>query len=62
MSAVIVELQLPKKKLEELAAKEGFSLEQFIASAASEKLAVMLQRIFWRMKQDKVHPKRSTNF
>ena len=47
MSAVTVEL--PKslhKKLEELAEKEGFSLEQFLTSAASEKLSAMLQTKF----------------
>lgn len=38
MSAITVELPNSlRKKLEELAKKEGFSLEQFIASAASEK-------------------------
>jgi len=31
-----------KKKIEELAAREGFSVGQFLASAASEKLAVMV--------------------
>jgi hypothetical protein len=47
MSAVSVELPNSiRKKLEELAKKEGFSLEQFIASAASEKLAIMLQADF----------------
>ena len=47
MSAITVEL--PKslhKKLEELAEKEGFSLEQFLTSAASEKLSAMLQTEF----------------
>ncbi|MEO7673144.1 MAG: toxin-antitoxin system HicB family antitoxin [Pyrinomonadaceae bacterium] len=47
MSAITVELPNSiRKKLEELARKEGFSVEQFIASAASEKLAVMLQTDF----------------
>ena len=47
MSAITVELPSSiRKKLEELALKEGFSLEQFMASAASEKLAVMLQNDF----------------
>ncbi len=31
-----------KKNIEDLAAREGFSVGQFLASAASEKLAVML--------------------
>lgn len=38
-------VQLPEsvaRKIEDLAAREGFSVEQFLASAASEKLAVML--------------------
>ena len=38
-------IQLPeslKKNIEALAAKEGFSVSQFLASAAGEKLAVML--------------------
>lgn len=45
----IVTVELPNslhKKLEELAEKEGFSLEQFLASAAAEKLSVMLQTEF----------------
>ncbi len=47
MSAITVELPNSiRKKLEELAKTEGFSVEQFIASAASEKLAVMLQTDF----------------
>ncbi|MBC7900743.1 MAG: toxin-antitoxin system HicB family antitoxin [Saprospiraceae bacterium] len=44
MNAITVELPHSlRKKLEELAKKEGFSLEQFMASAASEKLSAMLQ-------------------
>lgn len=47
MSAITVELPNSiRKKLEELAKTEGFSLEQFIASATSEKLAVMIQTDF----------------
>jgi predicted transcriptional regulator len=47
MSAVTVELPNSlHKKLEELAAREGFSLEQFLASAAAEKLSAMLQTEF----------------
>ncbi len=47
MSAVTVELPNSlHKKLKELAQKEGFSLEQFLASATAEKLSVMLQTEF----------------
>ena len=47
MSTVTVELPNSlHKKLEELAEKEGFSLEQFLASAAAEKLSAMLQTEF----------------
>jgi len=47
MSAVTVELPRSiHKKLKELAEKEGYSLEQFLASAAAEKLSVMLQTEF----------------
>lgn len=47
MSSVTVEIpDAIRKKLEELAESGGFSLEQFIASATSEKLAVMLQTDF----------------
>lgn len=38
-------IQLPeslKKTIEELAAREGYSVSQFLASAASEKVAVVL--------------------
>jgi hypothetical protein len=38
-------IQLPEsvtKNIEDLAAREGFSVGQFLASAASEKLAVMM--------------------
>jgi hypothetical protein len=38
-------IQLPeslKKRIEALAAKEGYSVNQFLASAAGEKLAVVL--------------------
>ena len=34
------------KKIEELGNEGGFSVEQFLASAASEKLSVMLQENF----------------
>ena len=47
MSVISVELPNSiRKKLEELARIQGFSVEQFMASAASEKLAVMLQNDF----------------
>jgi len=47
MSAII--LELPRslhKKLEEFAKAKGFSVEQFLASAAAEKLSVMLDPDF----------------
>lgn len=40
-----ITIQLPdslKERLEELAEREGFSMDQFVASAVGEKLAVML--------------------
>jgi predicted transcriptional regulator len=46
-----VTIQLPeslKKRIEALAAKEGYSLSQFLASAASEKLAAMLTMDYLR--------------
>ncbi len=47
MSAVTIELPNSlHKKLEEFAEKEGFSIEQFLTSAAAEKLSVMLQTEF----------------
>lgn len=43
MSTVIIELpESLKKQIEALAAQEGFTLSQFVASAAGEKLAAML--------------------
>lgn len=49
MSTVTVELpDSLKKAIEELAAKEGFSVNQFLASAAGEKLAVMLTMDYLR--------------
>jgi hypothetical protein len=43
MSTLTVELpESLKKRIEALAAKEGFTVSQFVASAAGEKLAVML--------------------
>lgn len=44
-------IQLPesvKKTIEALAAKEGYSVSQFVASAAGEKLAVMLTMDYLR--------------
>ncbi len=44
-------IQLPeslKKSIEALAAKEGYSVSQFLASAAGEKLAVMLTMNYLR--------------
>ena len=49
MSTVTIELpDSLKKQIEALAAKEGFTLSQFLASAAGEKLAVMLTMDFLR--------------
>ncbi len=44
-------IQLPeslKKTIESLAAKEGYSVSQFLASAAGEKLAVVLTMDYLR--------------
>src|SRR5207244_12506464 len=44
-------IQLPeslKKSIEAVAAKEGYSVSQFLASAAGEKLAVVLTREYLR--------------
>lgn len=44
-------IQLPdslRKSIEALAAREGYSVSQFIASAAGEKLAVMLTMDYLR--------------
>jgi hypothetical protein len=44
-------VQLPeslKKRIEALAAKEGYSVSQFLASAAGEKLAVVLTMDYLR--------------
>ena len=44
-------IQLPeslKKNIEALAAKEGYSVSQFLASAAGEKLAVVLTMDYLR--------------
>jgi hypothetical protein len=47
----VLTVQLPeslKKAIEALAAKEGYSASQFMASAAGEKLAVMLTMDYLR--------------
>jgi hypothetical protein len=44
-------IQLPeslKKSIEALAAREGYTVDQFLASAAGEKLAVMLTMEYLR--------------
>jgi len=44
-------VQLPeglKKNIEELAAREGYSVSQFLASAAGEKLAVVMTMDYLR--------------
>lgn len=48
-------IQIPeslKKHIEALAAKEGYSVSQFLASAAGEKLAVMLTMDYLRREAD----------
>ena len=53
MSTVTV--QLPdslKNSIEALAAKEGYSVSQFLASAAGEKLAVVLTMDYLRREAD----------
>jgi hypothetical protein len=50
-----VTIQLPeslKKQIEALAAKEGYTVSQFLASAAGEKLAVMLTMDYLRREAD----------
>jgi predicted transcriptional regulator len=49
MSSVTVELpDSLKKQIETLAAAEGFTLSQFLASAAGEKLAVVMTMDYLR--------------
>ena len=49
MSTLTVQLpESVKKTIEDLAAKGGYSVSQFLASAASEKLAVMLTMDYLR--------------
>jgi predicted transcriptional regulator len=48
-------IQLPeslKKRIEALATEEGYSVSQFLASAAGEKLAVMLTMDYLRREAD----------
>ena len=48
-------IQLPeslKKTIEALAAKEGYSVSQFLASAAGEKLAVVMTMDYLRREAD----------
>jgi Arc/MetJ-type ribon-helix-helix transcriptional regulator len=49
MNAVTVELpESLRRGIEELAAKDGYSLSQFLVSAAGEKLAVMMTMDYLR--------------
>jgi hypothetical protein len=49
MSTLTVELpESLKKRIEALAAKEGYTVSQFLASAAGEKLAVVLTMDYLR--------------
>jgi hypothetical protein len=49
MSTLTVELpESLKKTIEDLAAKEGYSVSQFLASAAGEKTAVLLTMDYLR--------------
>ena len=49
MSSVTVEIpDSLKRSIEALAAREGYTLEQFLASAAGEKLAVLLTTDYLR--------------
>jgi hypothetical protein len=50
-----ITIQLPdslKKSIEALAAKEGYSVSQFLASAAGNKLAVVLTMDYLRREAD----------
>ena len=49
MSTLTIELpDSLKQSIEDLAAKEGYSVSQFLASAAGEKLAVMMTMDYLR--------------
>jgi hypothetical protein len=53
MSTVIIQLpESLKKSIEALAAKEGYTVSQFLASAAGEKLAVVLTMDYLRRETD----------
>jgi hypothetical protein len=53
MSTLTVHLpESLKKSIEALAAKEGYSVSQFLASAAGEKLAVVLTMDYLRREAD----------
>lgn len=53
MSTVTIELpESLKKRIEELAAQEGYTVSQFLASAAGEKLAVVLTTDYLRREAD----------
>jgi predicted transcriptional regulator len=53
MSAITIELpESLKKNIEALAAKEGYTVSQFLASAAGEKLAVVLTMDYLRQEAD----------
>lgn len=53
MSTLTIEIpESLKKRIEALAAEEGFSVSQFLASAAGEKLAVMLTMDYLRREAD----------
>jgi hypothetical protein len=49
MSTVTIELpESLKRRIEDIAAQEGYTVSQFLASAAGEKLAVMLTADYLR--------------
>ena len=53
MSSLTIELpESLKKQIEALAAREGYSVSQFLASAAGEKLAVVLTMEYLRREAD----------
>jgi hypothetical protein len=53
MSTVTIELpESLKKSIEALAAKEGYSVSQVLASAAGEKLAVLMTMDYLRREAD----------
>ena len=53
MSSLTIELpESLKKRIEALAAREGYSVSQFLASAAGEKLAVVLTMDYLRREAD----------